>query len=63
MGTRLAKVFFIFREVRGEITDLVVNTWAVELENMLYKVPGKLRGIKERPQLDGLEKHPGSGVK
>ena len=63
MGTRLVKVFFIFREVRGEITDLVVNTWAVELENMLYKVPGKLRGITERPQLDGLEKHPGSGVK
>lgn len=49
MGTRLVKVFFIFREVRGEITDLVVNTRAADLENMLYKVPGKLRGIKERP--------------
>ena len=43
--------------MRGEITDLVVNTWAAELENMLYKVPGKLKGIKERSHLDGFKKH------
>lgn len=53
----------MLRAVRGETMDSVVNTWTAELEDMLYKVPGKPRGIKERSHLDGFKRHKGSDTK
>lgn len=61
-GIWLVKVS-VLREERDEIKDSVVNTQTAELEDMLYKVPGKPRGIKERSHLDGFQRHQGGGVK
>lgn len=45
------------------MNSTVVNTWTAELEDTLYKVPGKPTGIKERSYIDGFKRHQRSSVK
>lgn len=55
--------FILWEERDGVMDSTVVNTWTAEFEDMLYKVPGKPIGIKERSHLDGFKRHQRSSVK